>query len=196
MLYNKHNIAVAKFAAKNDIIPELAGVLFMKDKTVATDSFRLMEVSTSTAYKPEEFPMVGGNAAMRGCSPFLVRAKQVAELKPKGNGLIPITEFVALKHVDDKLAEFMTTDLESSKVSQALRIDGKFPDYEQAFPKGEPRARVLVNGAMLAELLKAMSELSQIKQVEVLFYGEHTPIELRSENSEQKARGLLMPIKE
>ena len=196
MLYNRHNLAVAKFAAKDGIREEINAVLFAKEKTAATDGIRLLEVSVSTTGKAEEFPQIDGISAMRGCSPFLVNAKQVAELKPKGAKHLPITEFVALKHLDDKRVEFLTTDLESSRVSQARRIDGKFPDYEQIFPKDEPKVRFKIDGAKLAELLKVMSELPQSGQVEVLCYGGLLPIELRSDNGNQKARGLIMPIRE
>ena len=194
MLYNKHNLAVAKFAAKDGRHEELASVLFSKEKTAATDSFRLLEVSVSTTGNAEEFPRVDGASAMRGCSPFMVSAKQVAELKPKGAKSLPITEFVALKHLDDKRVEFLTTDLESAQVKQARRVDGKFPDYERIFPQGKAVAEVALNGKMLSELLKVMSELHE--QVRVKFYGKEKPLIFECGTAEQKARALLMPIKE
>ena len=196
MLYNKHNLSVAKFAAKDGIREELASVYFTSKITAATDSIRLLEMSVSTTGNAEEFPQIDGMSAMRGCSPFLVNAKQVMELKPKGVKHLPITEFVALKHLDDKRVEFLTTDVESSQVKQARRIDGKFPDYEQIFPKDEPKVRFKIDGAKLAELLKVMAELPQSGQVEVLYYGRILPIELRSDNGNQKARGLIMPMRE
>ena len=49
MLYNKHNLAVAKFASQTKgLKPELEAVLFTNNKTVATDSTRLIEISTIT----------------------------------------------------------------------------------------------------------------------------------------------------
>jgi len=194
MLYNKHNLAVAKIASKSGNREELASVFFSKDKTAATDSFRLLEVSVNKSVKAEEFPQVEGVSAMRGCNPFLVSAKQVAELKPKGAKHLPITEFVAVKHLDDKRVEFLTTDLESLQVKQARRVDGKFPDYEQVFPQGEPQAEVVLNGEMLAELLKVMAGLHE--QVRVKFYGKNKPLVFECGTSEQKARGLMMPIRE
>lgn len=44
-MYNKNNLAVAKVASKSSIRPSLACVAFYGDKTVATDSFRLIEMS-------------------------------------------------------------------------------------------------------------------------------------------------------
>ena len=194
MLYNKHNLAVAKIASKSGMREELASVFFTKEKTVAMDGIRLLEVSVSTTGKAEEFPIVEGMSAMRGCSPFMVNAKQVAELKPKGVKRLPITEFVALKHLDDKSVEFLTTDVESSQVKQVRRVDAKFPDYEQIFPQGTAKAEVVLNGEMFSELLKVMSGLH--KQVRVKFYGKEKSLVLECGTAEQKARGLMMPIRE
>ena len=194
MLWNKHNLAVAKIASKSGIREEIRSVLFTSDKSVATDSVRLLEVSVATTGTAEEFPQVDGMSAMRGCSPFMVSAKQVAELKPKGAKHLPITEFVALKHIDDKRVEFLMTDLESSQVKQARRVDGKFPDYEQIFPKEDAVAEVVLNGEMFSELVKVMSGLHE--QVKVKFYGKEKPIVLECGTDAQKARGMIMPIRE
>ena len=194
MLYNKHNLSVAKFAAKDGIREELASVYFTSKLTAATDSIRLLEVSVSTTGNAEEFPKVDDMSAMRGCSPFLVNAKQVAELKPKGAKSLPIAEFVALKHLDDKRVEFLTTDVESSQVKQVRRIVGKFPDYEQIFPKGTAVAEVVLNGEMLSELVKVMAGLHE--QVRVKFYGKEKPLVLECGTETQKARGLLQCIRE
>lgn len=45
MSYNRHNLAVAKFASKSTIRPEMSCVAFYGNRTLATDSFRLVEVS-------------------------------------------------------------------------------------------------------------------------------------------------------
>lgn len=46
-MYNKHNLAVAKVASKSPIRAELACVAFYGDRTVATDSFRALEMSAT-----------------------------------------------------------------------------------------------------------------------------------------------------
>lgn len=52
-MYNKHNLEVYKFASTSPIKPELGCVAFFGNKTVATDSFRLVEVSADgEAYDP------------------------------------------------------------------------------------------------------------------------------------------------
>ena len=196
MLYNKHNLAVAKFAAKDGIREEINGVLFTKEKTAATDGVRLLEVSTDSALKVEEYPQVQGASAMRGCSPFIVNAKMLSEVKiPKTPPHLPVLQSVAVKHIDAQKVEVMTTDLEAVNTKWLKRADGKFPDYEQIFPKDEPKVRFKIDGAKLAELLKVMAELPRGGEVEVLCYGEMQPIELRSKSETQTARGLIMRIK-
>lgn len=45
-MYNTNNLNVAKVASKTTIKPVLNAVAFYKNKTVATDSFHLLEMST------------------------------------------------------------------------------------------------------------------------------------------------------
>lgn len=194
MLWNKHNLTVAKFAAKNGIREELASMYFLKDKTVATDTFRLLEVSVPADVKIEDFPQVQGKSAMRGCEPFLVDARSVASIKlPKSK--LPILQHCTIKHCDKQYVEFLTTDGEIAESKTLRRIDGQFPDYEQIFPKDEPKAEVYINGKMLGELLTAMSELSEDKGVTIRFFGEENPLVLLAESKVQKARGIMMPMR-
>ena len=44
-MYNKLNLSVGKVAIKSSIRPELGSIAFYGDRTVSTDSFRLLEVS-------------------------------------------------------------------------------------------------------------------------------------------------------
>lgn len=197
MLYNEHNLSVAKIASKSEMRPEIAGVYFSKDKTVATDGVRLLEVRTPSDVKVEDFPMVDGKAAMRGVQPFIVPARSVREIKIPKKTNLPICQNVAIKHLDDKRVEFLTTDLETAKITTARRVEGKFPDYEAIFPTGEPAAQVVVNGELLAELVEIMAKVGgATKSVRVKFYGPEKPIVLEAGELNQKARGLLMPIRE
>lgn len=193
MLYNKHNLDVAKIAAKTGYRPELAGVLFTKDKTVATDSFRLLEVSVRSDVNVADFPQIQGVSAMRGCDPFIVNAKVLREIKiPKAS--TPIIENVAIKHLTAGGVEFFTTDLQGVDVKSAPRIEGKFPDYEQIIPKGAPVAEMIVNGKLLGELLEIMAKLSPREEVKIKFYGSYKPLVLEAGNDTQKSRGLMMGI--
>lgn len=195
MLYNKHNLSVVRFAAKDGAKEELTGVLFTKDKTVATDAVRLLEVSVDTAVKVEDYPKVQGNAAMHGCKPFLASVKQLNEIKIR-SGQMPILNCVAIKHLDEKSIEFMSTNLETADIKSVRRIDGKFPDYKKLFPISKPVAQFTIDGLKFAELLKVMSEIGKLGAVQVRYYGTDKPIELRADAETQRSRGLMSVIKE
>ena len=194
MLFNKHNLNVAKIADAICSREEMTSVLFTKNLTCATNGYRLLEVSVDESLKVEDYPETPQGSAMRGCSPFLVPAKTVEGLKVAGAKGIPVTQCVAVKHVDGQKVEFLTTDLETARVVQARRIDAKFPDYERLFPQDKPVAEIMVNGELLSELVKIMAGLK--KEVRVKFYGGERPLVLECGTPSQKARGLLMPIRQ
>lgn len=195
MLFNRLNLEVAKFASKSDVKSVIAGVLFKKDKVVATDSFRLLEVSTDKGLDVAEYPRVGKVSAMRGFKPFIVEAKAVKDIKIPRAASLPIAESVAVKHISNDAVEFLTTDLGSTDIKRARRVEGQFPDYEAIIPQGKPVVEVELNGEYLAELLQVMSKLDKVKKVKVKLYGGEKPIVLEAGNTTQTARGLLMPIR-
>jgi len=198
MLYNKNNLNVAKIAdAGNAIKPALGSVFFSKKHTVATDSFKLLEVSVDEGLKVEDYPAVDKKTAMRGFKPFMANAMQLKDIKIPKNKNLPILESVAIKHIDDRSIEFLTTDLEVANTTKVMRVDDKFPDYEQLFPIGEPQAIIKINGKFLKSLLEVMTGVDE--QVEIKFYAKDKPLVLECGGREkylQKARGLLMPIRD
>ena len=193
MLYNEHNLAVAKIASKSEIREELAGVYFTKDKTTATDSFRLLEVSTPE-FDPKDYPQVEGASAMRGIQPFIVNAKMLREIKLPKKTSLPILKNVAIKHLHDNRVEFLTTNLESAEIKNVRRINATFPNYEQIFPTGEPVAEIQVNGEYLAELVAIMAKLDPTSAVNIKFYADNKPVVFEA-GTAQKGRGLLMPLR-
>jgi len=196
MLYNKNNLAVAKIAAKDDNSrPEITGVFFTKDKTVATDSFRLIEVSVDETLKPQDFPVVNRKKALQNCPPFIIPAEEVKKIKLPNNKNLPIVENLAIGGVYQEEVELITTNLESVEGRLVKRIQGRFPDYEWVFPQGKPKAEISVNGKFLEELLSILSNLDDVHAVKIKFYDNEKPLVLEAGNEKQKARALLMPLK-
>lgn len=192
MLYNKNNLSCAKIASKDSFKPELSSVFFTKEKTVATDSFRLLEVSVSSNVEPVEFP-----DAMRGITPFLVDARGVSKIKIPKHKTLTALDYVAIKHIDKTGVTFLTVDDDLAQNTITARvIDGKFPDYGNLFPVGAPKAEVTLNGKYLAELLEIMAGIGELNKVTIKLYGGEKPVALFAEGSNQKARGLIMPIRE
>lgn len=191
MLYNENNLLVAKMASKNDTRPELASVLFTKEKTVATDSFRLLEVTTPSDAKIEEFPKTDGKPAMRGFKPFMVPAQSLKEMKNKG-------KLVAVKHVSEVFSELMTDE----SITRFPAVSGHFPDYEQIFPKGKPVLEVSINPEMFGDILLTVAKMMKnnagsygASEIRISFYGELTPVVVEAGTKTQKIRGLIMPIR-
>lgn len=198
MLYNKHNLAVARIAAREaNGRKEITGVYFTRDKTAATDRFRLLEITAPAGLKPEDFPQVQGSSAMRGVKPFIVDAKGLKAVKlPSKQASLPILNTFAIKHLDDKRADFIVSDLETAQVHSVRRVEGEFPDYEKLFPAEKPEMELTINGHIFAELLEIISELDNSRQVKIKLYGATRPVVLEVAGVSQKGRALIMPIKE
>ena len=194
MLFNSINLSVAKMASASNIREELASVIFMKDRTVATDSFRLLEITTPKNLNVEDFPKVDGASAMRGFQPFMVSAKALKEIKIPKKAKMPVMESVAIKHVDNNRVEFLTTNGESADIKNIKRTNGQFPDYEKIFPTEKPLAEVELNGMLLAELLEVMSKLDRMSKVKIKVFALNKPIVIEAKSEIQEARGMIMPM--
>lgn len=197
MLYNEHNLKVAKIASRGGIKPVLECVLFTKDKSVATDSFRLLEVSVPKNAKAGEFPKVQGHSVMQGVKPFLARAREVEKIKIPKKAKLPILEHFGIKHVDNHHAEFLSVDKdgESVQITNALRVDDQFPDYEKIFPTGKPVAEVDVNAFFLSEILEIMGGMNKHDaRITIKIYGEGKPVVVVAGNDNQSARAMIMPV--
>lgn len=181
-MWNKNNLAVAKIAATSGIKPELACVLFTKGKTVASDGYRLLEVA---APKDEG---AAPTEAMKGAKPFLVKAEGVMrKLKPEKD------ERVWLSHLDQGKAEFVV----NGEVETLAPVEGRFPDYEQLWPQGEPVVKIKVNAKLLGELLMVMGKMTGAwEPMEVSIYGPEKPILITGGTRQQSARAMMMPIRQ
>ena len=192
MLYNHLNLSVAKIADSNSGRPELRSVFFTPNKTVATDSFRLIEVSTDTSINLKDFPEAN---IMRGCSPFMVEARDIKNIKLKPNKNLPILGYMALRHLDDKKVSFvLKPDVTATAEPTLHRIDSRFPDYGKMFPQVQPKAEVKVNAKYLSGLLDIMGEFNR-NEVTIKIYDENKPIVLEAGNVNQKGRAMVMPIR-
>lgn len=199
MLYNQLNLDVAKIASTSDIKPEFASVYFTSTKTVATDSSRLLEMSTPNDADPADFLTVGDAGALltlpEGVDSFMVNAKKLATIKLPKKMSLSVLNNVAIREVGKNSVEFITNDLESMDTKSIRLTDGNFPNYEQVFPTGKPLAELTLNAELLEGLLEVMGKLNKLHQVTIKVYEAHKPMVLEASNDNQRARGLLMPMK-
>jgi DNA polymerase III sliding clamp (beta) subunit (PCNA family) len=184
MNYNKHNLAVAKIASKNETRPELCAVLFKAGCTVATDGIKLVEVSTPR--EADAYPK-----AMKGAAPFLVPAKRVSDMKiDKGTT-------IAVKHLDGTKVELLTTIDGMEEAKMHPRVDGTFPTYDKIFPSSKPLATISIDAKNLIEVLKILEDMNSTNAVTIKVFGVNEPVLIEAENvsDNQTGRGLVMPMR-
>ena len=191
MIYNEINFEIAKIASKSSSRPELRSVLFKKDRTVATDSIRLLEISVPKDKKASEFPLNGipHLDETHDLQPFLASSKELKKIK------ISDCETVINK-VGDRSISFKTAEGETADVISVPRIEGEFPDYEEIFPKKAPVFEISLNARYLEELLSVMGKIKVSGDVKLTFYGKKEPILIEAESQIQRGRALLMPLSE
>jgi DNA polymerase III sliding clamp (beta) subunit (PCNA family) len=134
-MYNKNNLRVAKCARESDLKPELASVLFTGLHTVATDGFRLMEISVPHGEAHE---------------PVLLNAKNVGALKATDKDMIVVTEDGTIKTP------------RSQYIGEKRNADD-FPKYQHLFPTETPVVKMTVNAAYLSEMLAIMARLNKFE---------------------------------
>ena len=173
-MYNKHNIAGAKFASKKSIKPEMGSVAFYGNRTIATDSFRLLEVSAEgEAHEPKLLP-----------------AKEVARLV-KLRKLGKLDEVIELDRIEQIVGQEAKV-MNYPDVDQVLKSAEANPDYIE----------VNLNGRYLAELALAISKMSPYEAVKmrvptspgrpILLYSYL--VKQEKGKPQQAARGLVMPM--
>lgn len=193
MLYNQHNLDVAKFAAtQKGARPALKHVLLSPRKTVATDSYRLVEVSvpeTKTTYPKSH---------LRDWEPFMVSPKALKGIKAPKFKKNTEANYVAVKSIreDGTLADLMTLSADyEEQVRTVDRKPDKFPAYDHLFPGGEPAMKIRVNGRYLAEVAGMLGKMSASEEIEMNVYGAMLAVVLRAHGPEgQIGRAIVMPI--
>jgi DNA polymerase III sliding clamp (beta) subunit (PCNA family) len=160
---------LSAFTAKTDIKQELAGVLVTKDKLVATDSYRLIEVQ-SDAGKDLSAPVIVGLPKGAKTIEHIEMAGNDATIKSKG-ALYPASFTLA---------------------------GDRFPKYESVIPNIEDATiSVSVNPEYLQDIARAFQELAKqnkgkLDGVTMHLFDTKKPIVFTNNNG--TARALLMPI--
>jgi hypothetical protein len=172
-MYNKHNIAVAKVASGSRIKPALACVAFYGDRTVATDSFRLIEIS-ATGKKQKV--------------PTLVYASDLKVLKLKKDEEIGHKKVAAL-------GAALGSELKGEDYPDIDQILDRGNDDEYV--------EVRLNAGYLAEICTILKGIDPFNTItlKVPTGKPYRPIVIEAESKpkeyqiKQKARALLMPTR-
>lgn len=163
---------VAKFASKSEIRQELACVRLDGKTALATDSFRMVEVTRIDDEAPE------------ADAPVLVNAKQLAQAKiTKEPGLL---DGNSLMVGDTTICPLLMVDAE------------KYPDVKRIWEQSESRdyVEVRLNGKYLADIATALSKFNDFEKVilRVPTDGSFKPVAFRASGKGHSARAVLMPM--
>lgn len=205
-MLNKHNLAIASLASKDQSRFTLNGILVRPDCTVVTDGHQLTMVTTPKD-DIESFPELPGAApACRDFKPFILpsaAAADVAKSLPKGRKTktLPILNNAAVS-ADTREGDYavlMTTDLETARPFRVRKMAGNFPDFERVIPKrSDSTFRIRFNAELLVRVLNQcvslMSE-ERIPMVELSFTDSAGPVRIDCESADtgQKMTSVVMP---
>ena len=212
MIYNKNNLVIAAIASKGSR-EELTGVYFKNDRTVATDSVKLIEVKNPESFEKQagDYPPAlnnGRDKVMKEISKkgYIIPAKNInkvlknlAEVKSKN---LPILEnAVFLSNGDEETSRIATTDLEKTDIVAGKNIKGTFPDYERIMADTRiNHSKVLISVNQLKPVLDILDKMNLTgdKQLELHVCQEgDKPLTIKAKTLEgQDITALVMPLKQ
>ena len=190
MLLNKANLDAIVASSTSSLRPVLNCLKITTEKTVATDSYILIEV-TNPSDLPEAPDVLQHNN--HECLVYRKAIEKALKNQVKYKAL-PVLECWATS-VDGNKCTITTTDLEVTQSVQSNISDGQFPNYEAVIPKGKPVATVGINANMLKRLLKYFEDHAVGKHVLLEVYDDRTPLLLSAKTeSGQFIRAICMPL--
>lgn len=161
-MYNKNNIAILKVASKSG--GRFQAVAFYGDRTVATDSFRMVEMSAT------------GKA-----HPVQVRDSYTLKKEVK----IKKGETVSLKDLPDRKPPFG---------DDFPNVDQVFKQHFDQVDDEERYSTISLNAEYLEQVLALLKNVSKYKTVKISVpTGPGRPVLLRATSEDQTARALVMP---
>jgi DNA polymerase III sliding clamp (beta) subunit (PCNA family) len=178
-MYNKTNLDVLKLAAKDDTRPAINGILFTGRKTVATNSFALVEVD--------------GLDGEEVHSPVILSRDTLKNIK------------ITNKDTFDIGGRKGTPSIVVAGKGQYLtqQVQEEFPAYESILPTGEPVVELQVNVDYLISVLQVMKSANgkEENKVRLAIHDkdsrqvlEVTNIARAMSPHKQKARAIIMPM--
>ena len=197
-LYNKNNINVARIASKDTYRQALSGVLVLPDKTIATDSYMLLEVGVPKKCLFQDFPALPTGDLIQEKKPLLVDAKVFGKMKAPKHKDLPVLNTLGVKSTNKKFVYFAGTDLDNEVNIAVPLLDNKYPEYEKIMMKDrEPTMVMRFSAKRLKAILGIVGDVATLNKensVTIKVYGNDEPIVIESDGPEQYARGLVAPI--
>lgn len=195
--YNKHNLAVAKIAAKEGM-EEYKAVSFTPEHTIATDGFRAVKVTVPKS----EGVMNDVVKPIEASDQVLVPREVVADIKlPKFNKEAPGNDAVYITKQDKESVVLTTFDIETGakKNSEAKEVPGNknlFGGAEDIIfdAKQEKGTTVRINIQYLIDALKIAKGLAYYVDIQVPHKKGKAVYLTNKGGDDQKLEALVMPI--
>ena len=204
-MLNRHNLNIAKLAAKEPSRYAITGVRVEPERTVVTDGHCLVAVTTPKSYDPASYPVMDRVTPTREFEPFTLdreSALAIAKAIPRSRNL-PVLEHAvigAASNVNGH-AQIAVTDLDRPQVFQPRKVEGEFPDYERVIPKAEPTLRIAFNPVLLGAVLQQAAAFQKGRSQPQVTFSFHDSngekaARLDCDNDEgQTFIGVVMPMR-
>ncbi|MGQ4876804.1 MAG: hypothetical protein ACP6IY_22275, partial [Promethearchaeia archaeon] len=190
-MYNKNNLLINAITGDEKSKKILSGVLFKKDRTVATDLFKLIEVKNpDEMIDDSEFPKVGENIENFSEKGYILPAKSVKKILSnlnniKNNDLPILKNCIFLKNDDKNSSKVATinakhTDIDIVKVNN---IGDYYPDYTEEIPNTDEFAYVKtkVNIKYLKKIIDTISKMNlSYEYINLFLSSEDKPIVIKT----------------
>lgn len=137
-MYNKHNLLPLKMVSKLNFKPELASVAFYGNRTVGTDSFRLLEVSsTDTEDKALEEPVLIHKDELKQIKLKKDETTDIPNL-PHQDGRFPEIDIILKEDPDQQYATIKVDGKLLGEMLQAMATINPFNQVELRVPVDSP----------------------------------------------------------
>jgi len=199
MRYNKHNLRVSDFAQKKDTGRELQNVLFTDKYTLATDSFKLVKVTTPKGDYPAD--QIAKPLTIK--KQLMIPANIISSIKtPARDKHIDGVDSMVITERKKKRVTLATVDFKNNKtdLTKTDEIEGKYPDVGRIIKDAKKNAKhtVLFDPRHMVEIMKAIvafQERNPYCSVKMSINGSE-PILIEAEGGEeQKLTAILMPMR-
>jgi hypothetical protein len=201
MNINKLNLEVSKCASKEES-RYLNGVHFTKNYTEATNGSILARITYPVQFDPEEMPAQIKTDKKENMKDFLVPLNGIKDIKFPKKACLPILNdvYIDVQSTNDNgIARFVSTDLQTTPVTEIRKVDGEFPDTNQIWPKDE---EAVFEICLDPEYLKKLCEIAdqcydRSGDIRLTFYGVEKPVKVfaYNANTTQEFTGIIMPIR-
>lgn len=204
MIYNRNNFSIASLCSGESKY-YLNGIHFTPEHTEVTNGHYLARVSVPFSGKSlkealndlpkvEHYEPKKENGNGEECFTFPVGASiEVEKSIPKERDLRALNNAWITENTNKEEAEFVTTDLTTTRPIKARKIEGKWVNSDAIMPKDKPEMTLGFNPEYMFKICRLFQKM-KLRQVRLDIYGEKKAMRMIGKTEEdQEVIVLLMP---